>query len=454
MMKAAPVREMHHVGAIPAIRLVQSSRWIRRLANVVLLALVMFCLAMAVLPWQQSSRGSGSVIAFVPQERQQTVTSPIRGIVSMVSPELREGARVRQGDVILELEPQAATLQSQLASQLEDLKAKLEAARAMARAYEDNVTGWTEARDFAVQAADGQIKAAEAKLESKKEAVPGYEARELQAKQNYERQKRLFEQGAIAEKELEKLKKDLDVASAELASSRQDVLAADQEYRAKISEREEKLRSAQTRIEETRAYVQKALGEQATVQKEIRELEVKQDELSRQTIEAPRDGTIFRLPVFERGQAVREGDPLFTIVPDTDQRAVELWISGNDVPLVRPGDHVRLQFEGWPAVQVAGWPSVAVGTFGGEVFAIDASDDGTGRFRIQVQPSSDPGEARWPAMRQGVRTNGWVMLRQVSLGWELWRQLNGFPPSLAEPQGEDGSKAVRGGPKSIPKIPR
>jgi hypothetical protein len=161
---------------------------------------------------------------------------------------------------------------------------------------------------------------------------------------------------------------------------------------------------------------------------------------------APRDGTLFRLIVFERGQTLKEGDDLFTIVPDTADRAVELWVSGNDTPLVQPGDHVRLQFEGWPAVQFAGWPSVAVGTFGGEVATIDSTDDGTGKFRILVTPAA---ESDWPAdryLRQGVRANGWVMLNKVSLGYELWRQLNGFPPTVAakEPAaGKDDTKKIK-----------
>ena len=37
-------------------------------------------------------------------------------------------------------------------------------------------------------------------------------------------------------------------------------------------------------------------------------------------------------------------------------------------------------------------------------------------------------------MRQGVRANGWVMLSRVRLGYEIWRQLNGFPPVLAKDQ--------------------
>jgi hypothetical protein len=101
--------------------------------------------------------------------------------------------------------------------------------------------------------------------------------------------------------------------------------------------------------------------------------------------------------------------------------------------------HVRLQFEGWPAVQFTGWPSVAVGTFGGVVTLIDATDDGQGKFRIVVTP--DPRDEPWPSgryLRQGVRANGWVLLGQVTLGYELWRRFNGFPPvvALSEPGGD------------------
>ena len=60
---------------------------------------------------------------------------------------------------------------------------------------------------------------------------------------------------------------------------------------------------------------------------------------------------------------------------------------------------------------------------------MDATDDGSGTFRVVIVP--DPDQPPWPdgeALRQGVRAKGWVLLGQVSLGYELWRQLNGFPP--------------------------
>jgi multidrug efflux pump subunit AcrA (membrane-fusion protein) len=275
-------------------------------------------------------------------------------------------------------------------------------------------------------------------LEAKQKLVPAYEAKELQARLNYERQKSLFEKGVKSEKEVEYLKKDWDVAAAELASTRLEAYAAEQEWEAKKHEREQKLREAQTKVDYARAMREDAVGQAATAQKEIRDLEIKLSELDRLVITAPRAGTIFRMPMFERGQMVKEGDDLFTIVPDTSERAVELWVSGNDTPLIRQNDHVRLQFEGWPAVQFAGWPSVAVGTFGGKIVAIDATDDGTGKFRVLVKQD---GGANWPSerfLRQGVRANGWIMLSRVRLGYEIWRQLNGFPPVVAKD--EPGAK--------------
>ena len=440
-----PARSPAKRSRLPALKLVQSSYRAQRLAKTLLILLLVAIAAMTLAPWQQSARGKGRVVAFVPQERQQTITAPVKGIVARVAVGVVEGSRVQRGQVILEIQPQAANLVDQLRSQLQDLNAKLAAANAQADVYAQNSDDFAAARGFAVQAAQELASAADAKLLAKREAVPGYQAKELQARLNYERQKGLYEKGIKSAVEIEMLKKDWDVARAELDSAEREVIAAEKELAAKGQELEQKRREAQTKVDYALAMREDALGQAATAQKEIRDLEIKLGEMQRLTIEAPRDGVIFRMPVFERGQAIKEGDALFTLIPDTSERAVELWVSGNDAPLIRPGDHVRLQFEGWPAVQFAGWPSVAVGTFGGEVISIDAADNGMGSFRILAKAEKG---TPWPSeryLRQGVRTNGWVMLQEVSLGYEFWRQLNGFPPVVAEeePKADDNEDKTK-----------
>jgi hypothetical protein len=130
---------------------------------------------------------------------------------------------------------------------------------------------------------------------------------------------------------------------------------------------------------------------------------------------------------------------------------VELWVDGNDIPLITLGCKVRLQFEGYPSIQFGGWPELAVGSFAGEVALMDATDDGKGHFRIVVRP--DLAELPWPAdrfLRQGVRTNGWVLLARVTLGYELWRIFNGFPPRVLPEPNLSGKPYPEAGAKSSP----
>lgn len=187
----------------------------------------------------------------------------------------------------------------------------------------------------------------------------------------------------------------------------------------------------------------KYLSDVSSASADLARIETRIARQASQSIVAPRDGIIQRILAPQGGVMVKVGQELALIVPATASRAVELTVSGNDAPLLSVGRHVRLQFEGWPAVQFAGWPSVAVGTFGGIIGVIDpgAGEDGT--VRVIVFP--DEGQ-EWPNatyLRQGVRVIGWVLLDTVSLGWELWRQFNGFPPTLRNtaPGGGDSEKA-------------
>lgn len=195
--------------------------------------------------------------------------------------------------------------------------------------------------------------------------------------------------------------------------------------------------SSRRSFEQAELEYARYLTDEANSSAELSRIEVRFARQSMQSVKAPRSGTILRRMSGQESELVKPGDVLAVIVPETESRAVELLVDGNDVPLVHEGRHVRLQFEGWPAVQFSGWPSVAIGTFGGRVSFVDAADSGNGKFRVVVIP--EKGE-KWPShryLRQGMRANGWVLLNRVTLGYELWRQFNGFPPSLPEDQKPD-----------------
>lgn len=204
--------------------------------------------------------------------------------------------------------------------------------------------------------------------------------------------------------------------------------------------------SSRREFEQARLRVEELRGRVAEAAAELSRVDVNISRQSVQTVRAPRDGTILRVNAGATATFVSTGDIVATFVPDNVIRAIELFVDGRDVALVRPGDKVRLQFEGWPVVQFSGWPSVAIGTFGGEVIAVDPSAQTSGRFRVLVvEDVSDPHP--WPDqgfVRFGSKARGWILLQQVSVGYEIWRQLNNFPPDFPNTPSSEAAEAASG----------
>ncbi|MEL6446502.1 MAG: HlyD family efflux transporter periplasmic adaptor subunit [Pseudomonadota bacterium] len=195
--------------------------------------------------------------------------------------------------------------------------------------------------------------------------------------------------------------------------------------------------AARREFEQARIRVEELRATEAEAAAELTRVDVNLSRQSVQIVRAPRDGVILRVFAGDAATFVQAGDVVATFVPNQVERAVELYLDGRDVALVRPGAKVRLQFEGWPAVQFSGWPSVAVGTFPGEVVAVDPSAQASGRFRVLVVEDQVEGDVPWPDdrfVRFGASARGWVLLETVPVGYEVWRQLNNFPPRLPETQ--------------------
>lgn len=188
--------------------------------------------------------------------------------------------------------------------------------------------------------------------------------------------------------------------------------------------------SSRRRYEESRFEYLKFRNDLAKDKIALANIDTKIARQQNQLVKATQPGTIIHRIAGQDNVLVKQGARLAVLVPETKSRAVTLWIKGNDIPLIKKGQPVRLQFEGWPAIQFSGWPSVAVGTFGGHVELVDPIDNGKGQFRILVVANK---EGAWPNanfLRQGVRVKGWVLLSEVHLWYELWRRANGFPPAI------------------------
>ncbi len=430
-MKKLPIENWSD---FPALDLVRTGRLIRWAGRVTLVTLVACTVCMIFLPWRQTATGTGTVYALDPQERPQQVKSQTKGIVSYVKPGVREGSWVEAGEVVLELSPTAAGGVQQTDLQISAVELKIQMTRSRIEFAQQQVNLQENSGQFLGESLNQEIDAANKKWEQAQKEEAALRA-ELIDKQN---QRRIAEevavQGIISREELISKRQAEDSHYQKVLKAENAEQEAYSNLRAKEEEAKSKLRDIEIK---NRAAMNKLLEEQETLQvtlKERSDLAIKRQELDRLKVRAPRSGTIQQWYGLEGSDTVKEGEQLFVIVPKSNELAVEMSLSGNDMPLVHVGDRVRLQFEGWPAVQFVGWPSVAVGTFGGKVNRIFPSDDGKGNFRVVVIPDNHfIREDGWPNdnyLRQGVRANGWVLLSRVPLGYEIWRQLNGFPASV------------------------
>ncbi|WP_298195759.1 HlyD family efflux transporter periplasmic adaptor subunit [Novosphingobium sp.] len=227
---------------------------------------------------------------------------------------------------------------------------------------------------------------------------------------------RLAAERAQVEAEIGAAEQAMAVAQIDVGRSRQllaEGLVARREYEA-----------SQIKVADFRAKL-------AESRAKLNRVDIALNRQSAQVVRAPRDGRIQSINAAAGGTLVSAGDVLANLAPEQPIRAVELLIDGRDIALVRRGRTVRLEFEGWPAIQFSGWPSVAYGMFDGQVRSVDPSARPDGLFRVLVEPL--PGARAWPGANQirlGAKARGWVRLDTVTVGYELWRQLNNFPPEF------------------------
>ncbi|MGQ9805675.1 MAG: HlyD family secretion protein [Chlorobiales bacterium] len=381
-----------------ALRLVKTPNSAVPLARGVILTLVGFIIILIVAPWIQNVAGSGIVTSFSPNQRPQTLDALIDGRIEKWY--VQEGDYVKKGDTIVVLR---------------DIDTKF---------LDPNFQKRQEViRDNEVQEAELGIIISEQKVTQAKQKLLAAEANVVNAnidaataRERYKRTISLYEKGLASKRELETNLLSLQKA---INDSIKALVGLEIERR--------ELANANTELE---AKKRLATSKIAKADLELGNVSSRRDFGA---MLSPIDGYVTRIIQVGNGQAVKKNDKLAVIVPETEDIAAEIFVGSLDAAIIDTGRKVRLQFAGFPAIQApgGGFPDFALGTFGGIVKVVDAVDNGDGKFRVLVVP--DPNDKPWPSrsyLRQGTEVTGWVLLNEVPLGYEFWRQLNGFPPII------------------------
>lgn len=387
------------------------------------------------LPWTQNVRARGSVTTLRQEQRPQELNSIIPGRI--IKWYVKEGDLVQAGDTILQIgevkedyfDPNLIdrTGQQLNAKQLsvDYYKSKVAATQNQMDAIENN-------RDLKQAQLQNKILQLQIKLQSDSAELVAATNDYLISSKQYRRQQAMYDSGLVSLTQLEQRNVSFQNAAAKkttaenkLANTRQELGIARLEISAVNQDYLEKVSKAQGDQFQSMSQIAGGQGEVAKLQNQVSNYSIRS---GMYFITAPQSGQVTKAKKAGLGEIIKEGEMLVEIVPERADYAVELYIEPVDLPLIARGQTVQFLFDGFPAIVFSGWPNTSYGTFSGKIIAVENAVSSNGKFRVLV--TEDTGaKKRWPQqLKVGTGAQGFALLKNVPLWYELWRNINGFPP--------------------------
>ncbi|CAL2063919.1 HlyD family secretion protein [Tenacibaculum sp. 190524A05c] len=392
------------------------------------------------LPWTQNISSKGNVTTLQPNQRPQTLQSQIPGRIEEWF--VREGDFVKKGDTILRISEIKSDyfdnrLTERTQEQLDVKSQSVDAYNNKVQALERQINALEREKRLKLQQANNKLLQANLQVRSDSIDLKAVETKNTIAKTQFDRVINLQKEGLKAVKDVEEKRAKFQEAAAKLISqqnkylssqnkvinARLDISTINASYDDKIAKANSNLFTAKSAALDTRAQVSK--------------LETNVANYSRRNsllyITAPQDGFINKAIKSGIGETFKEGEELVGIMPANYELAVEMYVRPIDLPLIHINEDVRVQFDGWPAIVFSGWPNVSYGTYGAKVVAIENFISENGMYRVLLAPNKD--DHPWPtAIRVGSGAKTIALLDNVPIWFEMWRQINSFPPNFYQPE--------------------
>ncbi|MBK9283269.1 MAG: HlyD family efflux transporter periplasmic adaptor subunit [Sphingobacteriaceae bacterium] len=387
------------------------------------------------LPWTQTIRADGKVTVINPEKQPQTIHTRISGRIEKWY--VSEGQYVKKGDTIAfisevkdeYLDPSLLTRsESQIKSKEQNIVS-----------YENKINSIDEQVDALTKNLQLKTEQLKNKRLQGKNKVVSDSMEMVTAKNNYivaeeqlKRYEELLKKDVISKTDFENRKIKLQDAGAKMISaenkwaiSKNELLNIDIELNSIRQEFNEKLMKAESEKFSTFSTLYDAEATLTKMQNQLANYSIRQNYYY---VLAPQDGLVMQTFYQGIGEIVKDGASICSIVPESNEQSVEVYVDPIDLPLIEEGRVIQLQFDGWPAFVFSGWPGVSFGTYSAEVISIDRNISDNGKFRVLAMNKL---AQKWPeAIKPGGGVEGFVLLKDVPLIYELWRKANGFPPEF------------------------
>jgi len=375
------------------------------------------------LPWTQTVSMVGEVTMDNPMERPAAIYAAENGRLSTWF--VREGQAVKAGDTLLVIEEIGSDyLDPNL---LDNLSISQDAKVAANTAYTEKTSALLKQQVQARQAVAPQLAAMRQKVLSDSTDLVAYTLAQEVALVQKLRADSLWSRGIISRQDAELKRVSWQKAQAQAQTQAQKWIASRAEWKAKKLELAENLAKLESSIASAQAEAASAL-DAATQAKSKRDQIEKR--ITNRYVVAPRDGTVIELSKKAPGALIKKEERILTLVPQFDHLIVIAEAFPNDIPLLEAGQRAMVAFDGYPMLPIPGWPEKSVGMFPADVrFVSNAVTENSNGFMVVLEPHDT-----WPSqLKPGNRSHITLLLNDVPLWFELWRQLNGLPANGLQP---------------------
>ena len=399
-----------------------------------LLGLFIFFLILLFLPWTQNISSSGHVTTLYQDQRPQQINTVIPG--KIIKWYIKEGDIIKKGDTIVQLADTKddyldSNLVERTKDQLVSKEQKLLFYGEKINAIESQINAIEKNRELKINSYENKIEQFKRKLISDSSEVVSAEVDYKISTEQLSRGKQMNNQGVISLVELERRTAQYNKALAILTEKQQKLLNTKLEINIAKIDINAIRQEADDKIFKSRSEIATSRGEFAGTTGEVaKNKNVLANYISRgnqKWLIAPQDGQIIKAKKSGINEIVKEGEMIVEMVPTKIDHAIELFIEPMDLILINSGQKIRMIFDGFPAIVFSGWPDNSYGTFAGKVSMVENNRNENGKFRILVIPDNQ--EKPWPKeLKMGTGVRGFALLKTVPIWYELWRQINGFPP--------------------------
>jgi len=416
-----------------ALQLVQTNSSVNRIGRFTFF-LILFFIAILFLPWRQTVQGEGTLIAYDPTERLQSISAPIDGFIDDYY--VSEDQHVKKGMKLFDMIDPDKEYKTRVYKMKEDFEQQRQNTENELLVLKQKDTSLlnqkairTELYDKRYTQAQEQLKSLQLKYKAEEKnyevalnnftRIKQLYLQKIESKKNYEKAENRY---INAKTQFDKIEIDIEVQKRHLSIIQQEKRQFLEEIENQIRTLENSMLSVETRLNILKRDYEKHLSEIARYETS--------------SVVSQKDGYVMRILENDKNTYIKKGQPIIRFSPDVTTSSLLLKVSDFNMPLIKEGLPVRIRFHGWPVLHIPGWPAIQFGTFGGIIKKVDPVLHEEGAYYAYVV--EDPNEP-WPSkkeLRVGTYATAWVALSDVPIWYEIWRLMNAFPSKMVTPENQ------------------